>query len=73
MSKVKALLPNGQETELEIEEVTLLSVDEATRTPKRLLKNRDYWWLCSPGASVISVWWRAWTATTVIFTTMASS
>lgn len=49
MAKIKALLPNRQETELEIEEVTLLSVDEATRIPKRLLKNRDYWWLCSPG------------------------
>jgi hypothetical protein len=49
MSKVKALLPNRQETELEIEEVTLLSVDEATKIPKRLLKSRDYWWLCSPG------------------------
>lgn len=53
MSKVKALLPNGQETELEIEEVTLLSVDEATRTPERLLKNEDYWWLRSPGDNAV--------------------
>ena len=49
MAKVKALLPDGQEAELEVTEVTLLSVDEAKRIPKRLLKNRDCWWLRSPG------------------------
>ncbi len=43
MAKVKALLPNGQETKINVTEVTLRSVDEAKGTPVRLLKNRACW------------------------------
>ncbi len=54
MSKIKALLPNGQETEINVTEVTLLSVSEAKRIPRKLRGYSKAWWLRSQGSDFYS-------------------
>ena len=47
--KIQAIEYTPKETTLEVEEITLLTADEAKKLPKSIREYRAHWWLHSPG------------------------